>query len=441
MLRRRIIKKEMLISIEPKEKRIAVIDEGRLEEFHVERASSKRIVGNIYKGKVSAIVPGIGAAFVDIGTSKNGFLYLDEKEGVEDIFTPQDADSAEPATDDTGSNFSYRREIVAPLAKGQEVLVQVGREEIGTKGPRLTRRISIPGRYLVLVPSGRSIGVSKRIENPAERARIRKILSSFRLPGDMGFIVRTEAEGMSRRDFARELRYLINAWKNIVARAKTGSTPSLIYEEYDLVLRAARDLVTRGIERVLIDSKEEFRRIYGFIRTFLPNLRRRVRLYKGRVPIFESFGIQKQIDAVFDRRVQLKSGGYLIIEPTEALVAIDVNTGQFIGKADSKKDPEETAFITNREAAREISRQLRLKDLGGLIVMDFIDMKTNEHRKIVLNELKEGVVKDKAKIKILNFSEFGLVEMTRQRVRRGLESSLYQSCPRCKGRGLIKDET
>ena len=426
--KRKKIEKEMLINIGSNEHRIAIVENGTLEEFYVEKTTSRRSAGNIYKGRVEAIVPGIGAAFVNIGVSRNGFLYLDEKKGIDDVFS-----------EDIEATSTYREGKLSSLDKGQEVLVQVVREEMSTKGPRLTRRISIPGRYVVLVPYEQRIGISKRIEDPKERARIKKILSGLRLPKEIGLIVRTEGEGMGRREFAREIRYLINLWKKIVKRAKTSPAPSLIYGEYDLVLRATRDLFTKEIDRVLVDSKEEFRRIFNFIRVFLPNLKWRVKFYRANVPLFESAGIEKQIEIAFNRKIKLKSGGCIIIEPTEALVTIDVNTGQFTGKkGPSRKNPEETVFITNREAAREIARQIRLKDVGGIIVIDFIDMKRREHRRAVLNDLKEGVERDKAKIKILNFSEIGLVEMTRQRMRKGLESTAYNTCPQCQGRGVVR---
>ena len=375
-------------------------------------------------------MPGIAAAFVNIGVSKNGFLYLNEKH----VYGEFLSEEVEEAIDD-------KAEKAAPLEKGQEVLVQVVREQMGAKGPRLTRRISVPGRYVVMIPHERNIGISKRIENPEERQRIRQMIASMKLPNDVGIIVRTEAEGMGAREFIREIRYLRNLWNKIIGRAKKGSAPSLIYEEYDLILRAARDLFTKEIDRIRVDSKDEYRRIHSFIRSFLPQLRDRVEFCRGNSPLFESAGIEKQINVVFERKVNLKSGGCIVIEPTEALTTIDVNTGHFIGKGrEARKNPETTAFITNREAAREIARHIRLKDVGGIIVIDFIDMRKGEYRRAVLDELKEGVRRDKAKIKILNFSNFGLVEMTRQRIRKGIEGTLYKACPNCGGKGVIKED-
>jgi len=424
------INNEMLISKGESETRIAVVESGVLEEFFVEKSSAKRLVGNIYKGKVEAIVPGIGAAFVNMGIPKNGFLYLEEKHGYGDIL-------AEEIESDKG----FKKDKPSALEKGQEVLVQVVREQIGTKGPRLTRRISLPGRYVVLVPHGRSVGISKRIEDHKERARIRQIITRFRLPKDFGIIVRTEGEGMGKWEFIREIKYLLNLWKKIMDRVKSSPAPSLIYEEYDLILRATRDLFTKEIDRVRVDSKEQFHRIFNFIRSYMPGLRRRVEFYKGTSPLFQYAGIEKQINVVFSRRIKLKSGGWIIIEPTEALVSIDVNTGHFVGgKSGRKKNPEETAFITNREAAVEIARQIRLKDIGGIIVIDFIDMRRGDYRRAVVQALKEGIRRDKAKIKILNFSNIGLVEMTRQRMRKGLESTMYKTCPNCQGRGLVREE-
>lgn len=425
---RRKIKKEMYISVSSGEQRIAIAENGVMEDFYIEKVASKRLVGSIYKGRVEAILPGLRAAFVDIGISRNGFLYLDEKKIYDDVFTEEITPAA-----------GYKKDKPASLAKGQEILVQVVREEIGTKGPRLTRRLSLPGRFIVLVPQEHHIGISKRIEDPKERMRIKKIFSQFRLPSDAGIIVRTEGEGASAGEFKKELHYLINLWATIIERAKSVSAPKLVYEEYDLLLRAARDLFNEEIDRVLIDSKDEFRRIYTFMRSFMPSLRRRIRLYKGKIALFERMGIEKQLETVFNRKIQLKSGGYIVIEPTEALVTIDVNTGRFTGRKDiEKKDPEETAFLTNREAAEEIAKQLRLKDLGGIIVIDFIDMKRSDHKKIVLNALREGTKRDKARMKILDFSEFGVVEMTRQRMRKSVEGAVYKTCPHCSGMGLVK---
>jgi len=429
------MQREIFINVTPHEKRVAILENKRIEEFYIERPdAAKSLVGNIYKGRVDSVLPGMGAAFVDIGLEKNGFLYVtDVVAGASDSdklfgegLAEEDSRSA-----DKHKNLPAINEL---LKKGDDVLVQVVKEPIGTKGARLTTDISIPGRFLVLMPFDNHIGLSKRIESRQERDRIRKIIEELRLPKDIGFIVRTAAQGASLKDFMRESRYLLNLWHNIKTRARRIRPPYLIHQEYDLILRVARDIFTTDVVRLDIDSKNEFRRISHFLRVLAPHLRVRLKFYGERIPLFEKYDIERQVEKIYDRIVQLKSGGYLIFDQTESLVAIDVNSGKFVGK----RNLEDTVFRTNIEAAGEIPRQLKLRDLGGIIIIDFIDMEYPEHRRTIFKTLERNLEDDKAKTKILNISSIGLVEMTRQRVRSSIESKSYQKCPYCGGRGIIK---
>lgn len=426
--------REIFINITQQEKRVAILENKRIEEFYVERPDAVNLVGNIYKGKVESVLPGMAAAFVELGLEKNGFLH------VGDVVTG--LSSFEKLFEDGGADDEIERieknkplpSIASLLKKGDEVLVQVVKEPIGTKGARLTTHISIPGRFLVMMPFDNHIGLSKRIESREERDRIRKIMEDLRLPKDTGFIVRTAAQGASQRDFARESKYLLNLWHHIKTRARRARPPSLIHQEYDIILRIARDIFTSDVSRFEIDSKGDFKRVSRFLRILAPHLRPRLRFYGDRMPMFEKFEIEKQIEKIYNRIVQLKSGGYLIFDQTESLVAIDVNSGKFVGK----RNLEDTAFKTNLEAAEEVPRQLKLRDLGGIIIIDFIDMEFADHRRSVFKTLERNLEGDKAKTKILNISSIGLVEMTRQRMRKSIEGKSYQKCPYCNGRGIVK---
>ncbi len=428
------MQKEIFINVTQQEKRIAIFENKRIEEFYTERLDDVNLVGNIYKGRVDSVLPGMGAAFVDIGLEKNGFLY------VTDVVAGMGSYEKllEEGVDVEEAKRSERQKKLPPinelLKKGDEILAQIVKEPISTKGARLTTHISIPGRFLVLMPFDNHIGLSKRIESREERDRIRKIIESLKLPKDLGFIVRTAAQGVSEKDFQRESRYLINLWNNIKAKTKKTKAPALIHSEYDLVLRVVRDIFTDDVSALEVDSRNDFKRISRFLNILAPHLKPRLKLYEDKVPLFEKFDIEKQIEKIYDRVVQLKSGGYLIFEQTESLVAIDVNSGKFVGK----KNLEDTAFKTNIEAADEVPRQLKLRDLGGIIIIDFIDMDYADHRKQVFRTLERRLEDDKAKTNILNISSIGLVEMTRQRVRESIESKSYQKCPYCNGRGMVK---
>lgn len=409
--------KEILINVETQEKRVAIVTDGKIDEFYIERPQDKTIVGNIYKGIIEAVLPSIGAAFVDIGLPKKGFLYLSEVEtAFEALEKPQAAKSKE-------------------IKKGEEVLVQVVKESFGTKGPRLSADIGIAGRYLVLMPLDNQIGVSRRIEDEAERRRLRTILSELKIP-EVGFIVRTAASGRTKQELARDAQFLFKLWKRLQKSIGQKKAPSLIYEEYDLVLRAIRDSFTDDVSKLIIDSKAEFYRIQHFMKTFLSYLRNKIELYKGD-NLFEEKDIERQIHKIFESRVYLKSKAYLIIEPTEGLVVIDVNSGGFR----KKLGQEETAFKVNCEAATETARQLILRDLGGIIVIDFIDMEKESHRREVLNILKRKLSEDKAKYDILGISKFGIVEMTRERIHKTVHMLSFQPCPYCQGRGKVPSPT
>ncbi len=424
--------KEIFINVSQHEKRVAVLENKRIEEFYVERPDSINLLGNVYKGRVDSVLPGMGAAFVNIGLEKNGFLYVSDVTGDSSGYDML-GDSTEEAEKESKSR-GRQPSISELLKKGDEVLVQIVKEPIGTKGARLTTHISIPGRFLVLMPFDNHIGLSKRLESREERDRIRKIIAELKLPKELGFIVRTAAKGVSLKDFQRESRYLINLWNNIKSKARRLKPPSLIHQEYDLILRVARDMFTDDVARLEVDSKGDFKRMSRFLRILAPDLRQRLKFHFERVPIFEKFDIDQQIEKIYNRTVQLKSGGYLIFDQTESLLAIDVNSGKFVGK----RNLEDTAFRTNMEAAEEVARQLKLRDLGGIIIIDFIDMEYGEHRKSVFKMLEKHLEGDKAKSKILNISPIGLVEMTRQRVRKSIESKSYQNCPYCNGRGMVK---
>jgi ribonuclease G len=413
--KRKIMSKEILINIEPQEKRAAIVNSGRLEEFYIERPQDKTIVGNIYKGKIEAVLPSIGAAFVDIGLPKKGFLYLSEIE-----YSFESLETQVP-------------KHIKEIKKGQEVLVQVVKESFGTKGPRLSCHIGIAGRYIVLMPQEKQVGVSRRIEDDEERKRLRLALSEVKLPKDAGFIVRTAASGRSKQELQRDADFLLKLWKRLEKIIEGKKAPSLVYEEYDLTLRVIRDSFTEDVTKLIVDSKPEYYRIQNFMRSFLNYLRNKVELYRGD-ELFETKDIEKQINRIFETKVYMKSKGYIIIEPTEGLVVIDVNSGGFA----KKLDQEETAFKVNCEAAVEAARQLILRDLGGIIVIDFIDMEKEGHRREVLNVLKKALSGDRAKYDILGISKFGVVEMTRERIHRTVQTISFQPCPYCQGKGRIK---
>lgn len=421
--------REILVNVGPVEKRIAILDNGELADFFMERKSLEHYAGSIYKGRVNAILPGIEAAFVDIGMDKNGFLH------VSDVVDKASIKVLVPDFDEPVKFKKGRQpKIQDTLKMGEEIMVQVVKEAIGTKGPRLTTFISIPGRYIVLTPHDKSIGISKRITDRDERKRIREILNGMNVLDKVGCIVRTVAEGRSEKELRSEFNYLIGLWEKVKARSEKHAAPINVYEEYGVVLRMIRDVFTEDVVKLSVDSKDEYARIIKFLKSFMPSLRQKVKMYSGRTPLFEKYNLDKKIDEIFERKVALKSGGYLIIDQTEGVVVVDVNTGSFIGK----KSLEETAFKTNIEAAQEIPRQLMLRDIGGIVIIDFIDMDTKAHSDKINSTLDQYLKSDKARISMQGMSQFGIVEMTRQRMRKSLEGTSRVECPYCAGKGMIK---
>ena len=424
--------REIVINATKHESRIAVLDDGQVVELWVERTRHRTIVGNIYKGRVTKVLPGMQSAFVELGLERDAFLYVSDV--VED-FEEYETESRDDLTLDEAPRGEAS--ISDLLREGQEIVVQVSKDTIAGKGARITSHITLPGRYLVFMPTVNHIGVSRRIENEDERTRLKQLLETIRPPGSGGFIVRTAGEQHNEDDFRADMKYLIDVWDQIKRRAEKASAPALIHYDLDLVLRTIRDVLTPEFKTVWVDSVEQYQRIVEFLDQMQPALVARVRLFRREEPIFDEFGIEAEIAKALNSKVWLKSGGYIVINQTEALVAIDVNTGKYVGK----KNLEETVFRTNLEAAREIVRQIRLRDLGGIIVLDFIDMENADNRTALFNALENEIRKDRSKTKILQISDFGLIEMTRKRVRQSLERSLTQPCPYCSGSGRIKSNT
>ncbi|BBD80802.1 ribonuclease G [Aerosticca soli] len=414
---------EILINVTPRETRVGVIENGMLQEVYVERASRRGYVGNIYKGRVQRVMPGMQAVFVDIGLERAAFLHA------ADILRPPLPEDAEPPPG--GAHAMAIGELVQ---EGQEIIVQVVKDPIGSKGARLSTHLSIPSRYLVLLPHSRTLGVSARIEDEAERARLKEVMAALVGEDPLGYIVRTNAEGQSAEALAFDVTYLGKVWRVVqenIARARVGER---VYEELSLPLRCLRDLLNEDIEKVRVDSHETFDKALKFVRKFMPSLADRIELYEGERPIFDLYGAEDEIQRALTKQVPLKSGGYLIIDQTEAMTTIDVNTGGYVGS----RNLEETVYRTNLEAAQAAARQLRLRNLGGIIIIDFIDMTDEEHRRQVLRTLEKGLARDHAKTTVYPMSPLGLVEMTRKRTTESLERQLCEPCPACGGRGTVK---
>ncbi len=422
--------KEMIINIAPREEcRIAILEGGKLEEIYLERASAENHVGNIYKGVVTNVEPGIQAAFVDFGLGKNGFLHISD-------LHPEYFPHGEGNTENVGRKLPrrHRPPIQRCLRRGQEVLVQITKEGIGTKGPTLTTYLAVPGRFMVLMPGMRQLGVSRKIEDEDLRRRIKDSLKDLELPEKMGFIARTAAEGRTRRELQSDLNYLSRLWRAVEKRMERDRAPAELYRESDLVIRTIRDAFTKDVERIIVDDAEVAERAKEFLSIFSPRAGDIVQLYQGPTPIFHQYGIEAELERLHSRHVPLRSGGSLVVDQTEALVAIDVNSGRFR----AEQDAEETAFKINIEAADEIPRQLRLRDLGGVIICDFIDMRMESHRREIERRLIHNLKQHKERAKLLRMSQFGIIEMTRQRQRASLMRSAYQDCRHCGGRGLVK---
>jgi ribonuclease G len=410
---------------------VAVLEDGKLEEFNIERTTEERMVGSIYKGKVRNLEDGLKAAFVDIGFDKNAFLHYWD-------IVPSSFDSGVEVVDRGQKRREKPRithkDIPRLYPPGTDIIVQVTKGPIGTKGPRVTTNLVLPGRYLVLLPNSDQSGISRKIENQEERQRLKKILRGLNIPDGMGVIMRTAGEGQQSRYFVRDLALLYEQWKEIEERINSMSAPNCVFQEPDLIERTVRDFLTEDVERIVVDSQQQYDRM----RTMISKISRRsidkVKLYADHQPIFDRFNITRQLETTFSRQVPLKSGGYIVIDETEALVAIDVNTGRH----KSAKDQDSTITKVNLEAADEICRQLRLRNIGGLIVLDFIDMKSRRDQQMVYQRMREHLKRDRAKTHILPISQLGLMEMTRQRHTESVRAAVYDDCPYCRGRGKVK---
>ena len=428
------IHKEVIINAETLETRVAVLEEGRLEEFNIERTTEERLVGSIFKGKVRNLEDGLKAAFVDIGFEKNAFLHYWDivpstfDSGVEIVERPTEKDRRRDKPKIT------QKDIPRVYPPGSDIIVQVTKGPIGTKGPRVTTNVVLPGRYLVLLPNSDQSGISRKIENQQERQRLKKILRELSIPDGMGVIMRTVGEGQQKRYFVRDLALLLDEWHLIQERIKAQSTATCVFQEPDLIERTVRDFLTEDVERIVVDSQKAYDRMREMISKISRRSANKVKVYADPQPIFDRFNITRQLENAFSRQVPLKSGGYIVVDETEALVAIDVNTGRHKGG----KDQESSILKVNLEAADEIARQLRLRNMGGLIVLDFIDMKSRRDQQQVYQRMKECLRRDKAKTHVLPISQLGLMEMTRQRHSESVHAAVYDDCPYCKGRGKVK---
>ncbi len=414
---------EILVNVAPRETRAALLESGVVQELHVERTSRRGLVSNLYKGRVSRVLPGMQAAFVEIGLERTAFLHA--------------ADIAAPRGEDTlvGASLSALEDIRRLVNAGDDILVQVIKDPIGTKGARLTTFIALPSRYLVYMPRGQAIGVSARIEDEGERARLKGVLGEL-VDGAVGggYIIRTAAQGVSADHLRADMLYLGKLWEHVRSNSQAASPGSVVHEDLPLSLRVLRDELSRGVSRVLVDSPREYERMRAFAATFMPETAELVELYAGPRPLFDLNGVEEEIARALDRKVPLKSGGHLVIDQTEAMTTIDVNTGAYVGH----RTLEETIFRTNLEAAVSIARQLRLRNLGGIIIIDFIDMRDEPHRRAVLAALERALSGDRAQTHIVSLSPLGLVEMTRKRTRESLEHLLCGPCPSCEGRGFLR---
>lgn len=409
---------EILVNVTPQETRVAVVENGMLQELLLERRDKMGMVGNIYKGKVRRVLPGMQAAFIDIGFDRAAFLH-----------------ASDIVSEDSNECGSESRQIEEILSEGQTLLVQVIKDPLGTKGARLTTQITIPSRFLVLMPQVKCLGVSSKLEDEDERNRLKAAVAE--LAGESrteGYIVRTAAEGVGNEELKTDINYLQKLWSIIREREITAKPGDMVYEELNLMMRTLRDFIDEDVSKVLVDSREAFRRMSDFTDKFLPDFSRRLDLYTGERPLFDLYNIEDEIQKALQSKVQLKSGGYLIIDQTEAMTTIDVNTGAYVGH----RNLEETIFKTNLEAAQAIARQLRLRNLGGIIILDFIDMVNEEHKRQVLRAFEKCIDKDHAKCYLTDISKLGLIEMTRKRTRESLEHVLCEPCPTCGGRGSVK---
>jgi ribonuclease G len=425
------IHKEVIINTETLETRVAVLEEGRLEEFNIERTTEDRLVGSIFKGRVRNLEDGLKAAFVDIGFEKNAFLHYWD-------IVPSNFDSGVEIVEREGRRREKpkitQKDIPRVYPPGSDIIVQVTKGPIGTKGPRITTNLVLPGRYLVLLPNSDQSGISRKIENQQERQRLKKILRELAIPDGMGVIMRTVGEGQQKRYFVRDLALLLEEWRVVQDRIKSEPPASCVFQEPDLIERTVRDFLTEDVDRIVVDSQAAYERMREMITRISRRAADKIKVYNEPQPIFDRFGITRQLENAFTRQVHLKSGGYIVVDETEALVAIDVNTGRHRGG----KDQETAIYKVNLEAAEEIARQLRLRNMGGLIVLDFIDMKSRRDQQQIYQRMKESLRRDKAKTHVLPISQLGLMEMTRQRHSESVHDAVYDDCPYCMGRGRVK---
>ena len=426
------MQKDIIINVSEYETRLAVLEDLKLVELLVERPEAERMVGDIYKGVVKSVLPGMQAAFVDVGLEKTAFLHFsdigDSKSQLDLLYEAEFLEEEEEAKKDK----KQPERIQDILKEGQEILVQVTKEPIGTKGARVTTQLSLPGRYVVLVPAEDHVGVSRKISNWAEKRRLKRLTYEIK-PDGFGCIVRTVAEGKQKRELKSDIKNLGRYWKRIVKQADKSEAPALLHKDLGLIYSVMRDVLTPEVEKVVVDSKKEYKRILSYLRIVAKILRSKVEYYDGSVPILDAYNIEPEIEKMLDRKVWLKKGAYFVIDQTEAMVTIDVNTGRFVGKTTQ----ESTVLKTNLEAAREIARQIRVRDIGGLIIVDFIDMELALNRRKVFDEFKAAFKHDRSKNSILPISDFGLVEMTRERIRPSILHTLSETCPCCGGIGRI----
>lgn len=456
------MKKDIIINSTANEHRIAILEDGRLAELFVEAPGRERMVGDIYFGRVAKVMHGIRAAFIDVGLQQDAFLHFsdigstlseynalfddddsDDEESVIPKSTPAPengngngggAVAAPPTVQQRSETRRTRPEI--NLQKGQEILVQITKEPVGKKGVRVTSEIALPGRFLVLLPFDGKVGVSKKVTNFKERRRLRKLVRSL-IPESFGAIIRTVAEGRSEEQIKTDLEELVRVWRNIEKTVKSEKAPALVHKDMNTTSSVIRDLFSDNVERVVMDDKKLFKEVRSYVQSLSPEMLKKIELFKDREPIFDKHGIEKDIQTMMSRKVWLKSGGYIYIEKTEAMTVIDVNSGRYA----ANRDQEQNSLRTDLESAREVCRQLRLRDIGGIIVIDFIDLEDEKNKKKIYDEMKKELRKDRAKVTVLPMTEFGLVQITRQRIRQNVQLSFTESCPTCAGTGLVQSKT
>ncbi len=421
---------ELLINVTKQEYRVALLEGGQVVEFYIERKGDSSFVGNIYKGRVIKVLKGMQACFVDIGLDKAAFLYIDDiRGGIKDLYPFLETEEETEFL----SKIDFKETSIEELVQqGQEILVQVAKDPIGTKGARVTSRITLPGRYVVLMPGMEHVGVSRKIEDEEKRKELKDLATKVK-PQGFGIIMRTVSEDASEEEILRDIDFLLLLWDNIQKKKDKVPAPALVHSEFDLILRSLRDFMNQNVDRLIIDSYVEWNRLKEFAHVYFPRIADKIELYEGDEPIFDAFGVEVDIDRALERKIWLKSGGYIVIDQTEAMTVIDVNTGKFVGK----ENLEDTILRTNLEAVKEIAYQIRLRNLGGIILIDFIDMEKDENKQKVINAMAEAMKKDRAKTTIYNITELGIVQMTRKRTRESLEHILCDTCPYCEGKGRV----